>query len=58
MNQQSQVEQFWDKIKLHFGDTRTWNELNPMEAIKPACERLEQHAFIQGINSIMSVFIK
>jgi hypothetical protein len=48
MNQQSQVEEFWDKIKLHFGDTRTWTELNPVE----------QHTFIQGINSILSVFIK
>ena len=48
MQNQSQVEQFWDKIKVSFGDTRTWNELNPVE----------QHTFIQGVNTILSVFIK
>jgi hypothetical protein len=48
MNQQSQVEVFWDKIKLQFGDTRSWNELNPME----------QSTFIQGVNYILSVFNK
>ena len=41
----SSVEMFWDAFRTKSGDTRTWNQLHPME----------QYKVIQGINSILSV---
>ena len=41
----SDVEKFWAKVSVQFGNKRTWHELNPME----------QQMVIQGINMILQV---
>lgn len=41
----SSVEMFWDAFRAKSGDSRTWNQLHPME----------QHKVIKGINLILSV---
>ena len=41
----SDVERFWNTIAAKFGDSRSWQQLNPME----------QMQVIQGINMILGV---
>ena len=41
----SDVERFWNTIAAKFGDSRSWQQLNPME----------QMQIIQGINMILGV---
>lgn len=41
----SDVERFWNSIAAKFGDSRSWQQLNPME----------QMQVIQGINMILGV---
>lgn len=46
MQQKSDVELFWDKLKEHFPNWKEWHSLHPMQ----------QMQVIQGINSIVGVF--
>ena len=41
----SDVEKFWTAVSTKFGDSRSWQQLNPME----------QMQVIQGINMILGV---
>lgn len=41
----SDVERFWNAVAAKFGDSRSWQQLNPME----------QMQIIQGINMILGV---
>ena len=45
MQQKSDVELFWDKLKDYFPNWREWHSLHPME----------QMQVIQGLNSIFGV---
>jgi hypothetical protein len=41
----SDVERYWDAIRKHTGDTRTWHNLHPQE----------QQMIMQSINLMMMV---
>ena len=45
MQEKSDVELFWDKLKESFPNWKEWNSLHPMQ----------QMQVIQGINSIIGV---
>ena len=45
MQQKSDVELFWDKLKEYFPNWREWHSLHPMEQIQ----------LVQAINMILQV---